>query len=139
MKKETQKMGKMKKFEVIQLNNVLSGIKIGKVSKDSAFALVDVKVELSGYVKEFEETRKTAAEEFKPEGLKGEGVDDAVDETTKNLQKKWNMKVAEYLNKRMDEEVEVKLATLPKDDVYELAKDNGLTIQDIEILMVLVG
>ena len=139
MKKETQKMGKMKKFEVIQLNNVLSGIKIGKVSKDSAFALVDVKVELSGYVKEFEETRKTAAEEFKPEGLKGEGVDDAVDETTKNLQKKWNMKVAEYLNKRMDEEVEVKLATLPKDEVYELAKDNGLTIQDIEILMVLVG
>lgn len=139
MKKETQKMGKMKKFEVIQLNNVLSGIKIGKVSKDSAFALVDVKVELSGYVKEFEETRKTAAEEFKPEGLKGEGMDEAVDETTKSLQKKWNMKVAEYLNKRMDEEVEVKLATLPKDEVYELAKDNGLTIQDIEILMVLVG
>lgn len=59
-------MRKMKRFDVIQLNNVLNGVKIGKVSKESAFALLDVKVELSKHAKEFEEARKTAAKEFSP-------------------------------------------------------------------------
>lgn len=130
-------MRKMKRFDVIQLNNVLNGVKIGKVSKESAFALLDVKVELSKHAKEFEEARKTAAKEFKPKELRTEDIDETVDEVTRELHKKWNLKVAEYLNKRVDEEVEVKLATLPKDDIYELSKDNGLTLQDIEMLMVL--
>ena len=41
----------------------------------------------------------------------------------------------EFVGRRMEEEVEVKLKTIAKDDIYELSTDNGLNIQQIEILM----
>ena len=126
---------KMKKFEIVGLNNVLSEIKIGKVSKEAAFTLLDVKIELSKHVKEIEDVQKIAAEDLKPEALKKEGAEDSKDETTVALKKKWNDKFVEFVNKRLEEEVPVKLGTISRDDIYELAKDNGLNVRQIEVLM----
>lgn len=125
----------MKKYEIIALNNVLNGIKIGKVSKDAAFTLLDVKIELSKHVKEVEEVQRIAAEDLKPEALKKEGAEDAKDENTIALKKRWNDKYMEFVSKRMEEDVEVKIETISKDDIYELATDNSLNIQQIEVLM----
>lgn len=136
MKNVVQQNGTiLKKYEVIALNNVLSGVKIGKVSKDAAFALLDVKIELSRHVKEIEDAQKIAAEDLKPEQLKKEGAEDSKDEATSALKKRWNDKYMEFVGRRMEEEVEVKLKTIAKDDIYELSTDNGLNIQQIEILM----
>ncbi|MFR5683792.1 MAG: hypothetical protein ACLUD1_07040, partial [Clostridia bacterium] len=105
------------------------------VSKDAAFTLLDVKIELSKHVEEVEEVQRIAAEDLKPEALKKEGAEDAKDENTIALKKRWNDKYMEFVSKRMEEDVEVKIETISKDDIYELATDNSLNIQQIEVLM----
>lgn len=127
----------LKKYEVVELNNVLSGVKIGKVSKECAFALLDVKIELTKVVKEIEEMQRTASEELKPEELKKEGAEESKDEGMVALKKRWNNKFMDFVRKRMDEEVAVKLESISRDDIYELTVDNNLNIQQIEVMMML--
>jgi hypothetical protein len=69
----------IKREEIIILNNLLGGKKIGKLSKEGAFVIVDNKIALSKVVKEIEEAQKIASEETKPEALKAEGAEETKD------------------------------------------------------------
>lgn len=122
----------MKKGEVLQLNSILSGLKIGKVSKEGAFALLDTKIALTPVVQKIEEARKIAAEELKPEILKKEGIRDAL------LEKEWNDRFVDYMDRYLSEEISVKLEKLSRADLFELVQENNLELGKIEILNVLV-
>lgn len=121
----------MRKGDLLRLNEELSKIKIGKISKESAFSLLEVKIELSGYVKKIEEARSMAAENLKPAALKEKEGD-------KVLQEEWNNKFIEFMNKFLSEEEEVKLPKITRDDFYELSRDNNFIIEQMEVLNCLV-
>lgn len=121
----------MRKGDLLRLNEELSKIKIGKISKESAFSLLEVKIELSGHVKKIEEARAMAAENLKPAALK-EKEDDSV------LQEEWNQKFIEFMNKFLSEDEEVKLSKISREDFYALARDNNFSVEQMEIVSVLI-
>lgn len=123
---------KMKKGEILQLNNVLASLKIGQVSKEGAFALLETKLTLSPLVKSIEEAQASAANELKPEGLRVDGVKNAI------LEKEWNDKFIEFMNRYLDESISVQLSGLSREDLYELARDNNIELAKAELLNILV-
>ena len=123
---------KMKKGEILQLNNVLASLKIGQVSKEGAFALLETKLTLSPLVKSIEEAQASAANELKPEGLRVDGVKNAI------LEKEWNDKFIEFMNRYLDESIPVQLSGLSREDLYELARDNNIELAKAELLNILV-
>lgn len=122
----------LKKGEVLRLNNVLTGLKIGKVSKEGAFALLDAKIVLTPVVRKIEEVQKLAAEDLKPEELKKEGARNDM------LEKAWNEKFVEFMNRHLDEEVSVEFSCLSRNDLFELLRENNLELGKAELLNILV-
>ena len=126
MKKE------LKKLEIVALSRMLGGKKIGKLSKEGAFALLDNKIELSKHIKAIEEAQKIAAEEYKPEELKQEG---AVE--TDELKEQWNKAYGEYMSKYMDEKLEVEIHEIGREDLLALVQENDMSIDEFEFLTII--
>jgi hypothetical protein len=122
----------IKREEIIILNNLLGGKKIGKLSKEGAFVIVDNKIALSKVVKEIEEAQKIASEETKPEALKAEGA-----EETKDLKEAWNKAYGEYMTTHLGETVEVELKKLNREDYMALVQENDVTVAEAEFLMLI--
>ena len=122
---------KLKRFEVLNLNEVLSSNKISKLSKESAFALLDMKIELNKHVNEINEAQRLAANQLRPADLK-EG------EKNEILEKEWNDKFRDFAEKHLNEEIDVKLQKISKEQVLEFVKENDLSLDKINILQLIV-
>ena len=122
----------IKREEAIVLNRLLENRKIGKISQDGAFALLDNKIALSKHVKALEEAQKIASEECKPEELKKEGA-----EETEELRKLWNEKYGEYMIKHMGEMVDVELKKLNREDYMLFVQSNDLSIGEAEFITII--
>lgn len=112
----------MKKGQVVQLNNVLSSVKLANVTQDTLFNIIDVKIALTPLVSEIEQGYKTAAKELQTPEI---NWDTATREQKENLVKKRN-DMAEFESRYLAEEVEVKLKYIEKDDFAKLVKDSNL-------------
>lgn len=124
---------KVEKSRILVLNNILGEVKVGKLSKDGLYILLDNKIELSKHVKEIQEAQKLAAEELKPETLK-QGA-----EETEELKAEWNKKYGEYIVKYLGESVEINLQKLNKDDFYNLVKENDLSVEKMESVSLIMA
>lgn len=123
----------VEKSRILLLNNVLGEVKVGKLSKEGLYSLLDNKIELSKHVKEIQEAQKLATEELKPEALK-QGA-----EETEELKAEWNKKYGEYIVKYLGESVEITLQKLTKDDFYNLAKENDLSVEKMEVASLIMA
>lgn len=123
---------KVEKLKILALNNILGEVKVGGLSQEGLYSLLDNKIELSKHVKEIQEAQKLAAEELKPEALK-KGA-----EETEELKADWNKKYSEYITKYLSEEVELNLQKLTRDDFYCLVKENNLQIDKVEIVSLMM-
>lgn len=123
---------KVEKLKILALNNILGEVKVGGLSQEGLYSLLDNKIELSKHVKEIQEAQKLAAEELKPEALK-KGA-----EETEELKADWNKKYSEYITKYLSEEVELNLQKLTRDDFYCLVKENDLSIDKVEIVSLMM-
>lgn len=123
---------RLKKVEILQLNKILSEVKVGGVSNDTVFNLLTIKIELSKHVKDLEAAQRLASEELKPEGLKKEGVKD------KTLEEEWNTKIMQFMDKHLSEEIPVKFPRIVKEDLAVLVKENNLMLGAYEVLNILV-
>lgn len=123
---------RLKKVEILQLNKILSEVKVGVVSNDTVFNLLTIKIELSKHVKDLEAAQRLASEELKPEGLKKEGVKD------KTLEEEWNTKMMQFMDKHLSEEIPVKFPRIVKEDLAVLVKENNLMLGAYEVLNILV-
>ncbi len=112
---------KIKKGELLQLYNTLSELKIGGVSKDGLFAILNTKIALAPVIKKIGEVSKLAAEELK-------SVDADKDD------KKALEKLTEFMNRHLEEDVPLSLPHLSKDDLYAITKDNHIEVYKAEIL-----
>lgn len=122
---------KIKKGDAFRLNEVLSGVKITNLTKEGAFALLNVKIALLEPVRTIKDAQKQAIENFKPAGIV-EGVKNPA------LEREWDKKFTEFMDRYLDEEIEIKLSPISQDDLYELVKENSLELGKAEILNVLV-
>lgn len=116
---EKEVLFKIKKGELLQLYNTLSELKVGGVSKDGLFAILDTKIALAPVVKKIGEVSKLAAEELK-------SVDDDKNEALEKL--------TEFMNRHLEEDVSLSLPHLSKDDLYAITKDNHIEVYKAEIL-----
>lgn len=123
----------VEKSRILVLNNILGEVKVGKLSKEGLYSLLDNKIELSKHVKEIQEAQKLATEELKPEALK-QGA-----EETEELKAEWNKKYGEYIVKYLGESVEITLQKLTKDDFYNLAKENDLSVEKMEVASLIMA
>ena len=124
---------KVEKSRILVLNNVLGEVKVGKLSKEGLYSLLDNKIELSKHVKEIQEAQKLAVEELKPEALK-QGA-----EETEELKAEWNKRYSEYIVKYLGESVEINFQKLTKDDFYNLVKENDLSVEKMESVSLIMA
>lgn len=110
---------KIKKGELLQLYNTLSELKVGGVSKDGLFAILDTKIALAPVVKKIGEVSKLAAEELK-------SADDDKNEALEKL--------TEFMNRHLEEDVSLPLPHLSEDDLYAITRDNHIEVYKAEIL-----
>lgn len=122
---------KIKKGDAFRLNEVLSGVKITNLTKEGAFALLNVKIALSDPVRTIKDAQKQAIEDLKPSAIV-DGVKNPA------LEREWDKKFSEFMDRYLDEEIEIKLSPISQDDLYELVKENSLELGKAEILNVLV-
>ena len=128
---EDTKVVKVEKSRILVLNNILGEVKVGKLSKEGVYNLLDNKIELGKHVKEIQDAQKFAADELKREAMK-QG------EETEELKTEWNGRYREYMVKYLSEEVEINIHALTREDFYNLVKDNDFTIDKVEIASLMV-
>lgn len=112
----------MKKGQLVQLNNVLSSVKLANVTQDTLFNIIDVKIALTSIVSEIEQGYKTAVKELQVPDI---NWDTATREQKENLVKKRN-DLSDFESRYLAEEVEVKLKYIEKEDFAKLVKDSNL-------------
>lgn len=115
----------MKRIELLNIYNIVSGLKIGSVSIDCACTLLEIKIALSDQVKKIEEGRQTALEELRPEGF---------DPQDKEMIRIYNERFTKFLDKYLNENVSIELGTISQEDIMTLGKQNNLSIAELEVL-----
>lgn len=118
----------MKRIELLNINNVISGLKIGSVSTDCACALLEIKITLSDPIKKIEEGRDKALEELRPEGYNPENEE---------MTTTYRERLDKFFDKYLNEDININLGTISHEDIIALGKQNNLSIAQLEILSLL--
>ena len=116
------------RFELEQLNQFTSTLKVTGLEKESKVKLIKLKIELGKIVKEIEEFRKTTVDSIKPDGF-----DELQQDLSEKGKKKFE-KEQEELNKKFQEimvpyynvKIGLEFEKLVPDDYYVLVGENEL-------------
>ena len=116
----------MKRGNLIRIYNAIKEVKVGSLDTDCIYSLLKLKIELADPIKKIGEADQKAAEDLKPKDFK-DGDKDSI--------MKWNIDYAQFMNKYMDEEVDINLPVLKESDIISICKENNLSLEDAESLM----
>lgn len=116
------------RFELEQLNQFTSTLKVTGLEKESKVKLIKLKIELGKIVKEIEEFRKTTVDSIKPDGF-----DELQQDLSEKGKKKFE-KEQEELNKKFQEimvpyynvKIGLEFEKLTSEDYYILVGANEL-------------
>ena len=134
---EEEKVIKASRWELEQqLNQFIGIIKTNGLSKECKVSLVKLKIELSKYVKEIDEFRKTTVEAVvKPEGFdelknKIERKEATLEEKTQfeELEKAYNQELMEVLVPYFNEVVEIPFDGIKEDDFWNIVENSEVEV-----------
>lgn len=116
------------KFELEQLNQFTSTLKVNGLEKESKIKLIKLKIELSKIVKEIDEFRKTTVDSIKPDNY-----DELQQDLTENgkqkfeeAQKELNTKFQEIVVPFYNTLVSIEFEKLTPDEYFSLMAENDL-------------
>ena len=116
------------KFELEQLNQFTSTLKVNGLEKESKIKLIKLKIELSKIVKEIDEFRKTTVDSIKPDNY-DELQQDLTEKGKKKfeeVQKELNTKFQEIVVPFYNTQVSIEFEKLTPDEYFSLMADNDL-------------
>ena len=120
---------KVTKGVVIELGDIISKIKIGGVSKETMFDLIDFKLAINKIIEESKDRLISFMNEIR------KSIDpDNETVFTKEQENDLNKQFREYEVKILNEEIDIVPLKITKDDFFSLVKDNNFTMIQVEIL-----
>lgn len=120
----------VEKSDIIKLDEVLSQVKVGKLSNEDVFKLLENKIELSKQMKEIREANELAWKELKPAELS----DDMNEELKTRLEEKWKMRHNEFYIKFVKEVVAINFQKISKEVLLDLVKENNISFGGMELI-----
>lgn len=124
----------IKKGQAVQLNNVLSSVKLANVSQETLFNIIDVKIALSYIVKEIQQGYETASKELQVPEI---DWNTATREQKEMIVRK-RRDITDFENRYLAEEADVKLKYIEREDFAKLVKDSNLDGAAAESLSLLL-
>lgn len=116
------------KFELEQLNQFTSTLKVNGLEKESKIKLIKLKIELSKIVKEIDEFRKTTVDSIKPDNY-DELQQDLTEKGKRKFeeaQKELNTKFQEIVVPFYNTLVSIEFEKLTPDEYFSLMAENDL-------------
>lgn len=115
----------MKKFDVLNLNNIISQLKTKGLTKEGKLAVIELQTLLTKEVEDIQKYRDNIQKETRPEGIE-EGQEN--DNENPSVQK-WNKEMAELFSEHLNKDIELSYDKISMDDFIILADSgDGLTL-----------
>lgn len=124
---------KAQKGFVVDLLRIISGLKIGGMSQESMFNLIDFKLEINKIAEEMERKNTNFREE-----LRKAINPDMNASLTSEQEEDFKNKSREYWIKLLEEEIDIVPLKTRREDLFSIIKDNNLTILQVETLKLVI-
>ena len=124
---------KAQKGFVVDLLRIISGLKIGGMSQESMFNLIDFKLEINKIAEEMERKNTNFREE-----LRKAINPDMNASLTSDQEEDFKNKSREYWIKLLEEKIDIVPLKTRREDLFSIIKDNNLTILQVEMLKLVI-
>lgn len=124
---------KAQKGFVVDLLRIISGLKIGGMSQESMFNLIDFKLEINKIAEEMERKNTNFREE-----LRKAINPDMNASLTSEQEEDFKNKSREYWIKLLEEKIDIVPLKTRREDLFSIIKDNNLTILQVEMLKLVI-
>lgn len=124
---------KVQKGFVVDLLRIISGLKIGGMSQESMFNLIDFKLEINKIGEEMDRKNTNFREE-----LRKAINPDMNASLTSEQEEDFKNKSREYWIKLLEEKIDIVPLKTRREDLFSIIKDNNLTILQVEMLKLVI-
>lgn len=124
---------KVQKGFVVDLLRIISGLKIGGMSQESMFNLIDFKLEINKIAEEMDRKNTNFREE-----LRKAINPDMNASLTSEQEEDFKNKSREYWIKLLEEKIDIVPLKTRREDLFSIIKDNNLTILQVEMLKLVI-